>query len=196
MGSGFIDFPPTLTPIPNMEGAWHWNKPDVKFQNYDKVLLENIEIFLSPDSEYKGIDADQMKILSSTMRAAMIEALEPDYPVVTRIGSGVMIARIAITNVHLGKPKHQLGQYTPIGLLFGGIKKLAGKSRNLSLKNASVEAQMFDAQSGKRIAVRIDTKPLRSLTDDPDEMSWEAIEESMKVYGTVFRERVDLVRGK
>lgn len=196
LDSGFITASPTLTPIPKMKGAWNWNKPGVKFQNYNKVLLENIEIFISADSEYKGIDADQMKILSSLMRTAMIEALEPTYPVVNRVGPGVMVARIAITNVHLGKPKHQIGQYSPVGLLFGGIKKLAGKSRNLSLKNASVEAQMYDAKSGKRIAVRIDTKPLRSLTDEPDEMSWDAIEESMKVYGTVFRKRVDHVRGK
>ncbi len=207
MGSGFIDFPPTLTPMPEMTGVWYWNEPGVKFQNYNKILLDNIEIFIAPDSKYKGINADQMKVLSDGMRAAMINAMEPDYPIVTRPGPGVLVARIAITNVYLGKPKHRIGQYSPIGLVLGGVKKLAGAQKNFSIKNASVEAEMFDAQSGKRVAVRIDTRPLRSLDedsqrsedledfedpfDDPKELSWDSIEESLQVYGKRFRERVE-----
>jgi hypothetical protein len=194
--SGFIEESPVLVPISGMEGAWHWNKPGLQFKDYDKILLADIEIFIAPDSKYKGIDADQMKILADSMRAVMIEALEPDYPVVSQPGPGVMGARIAITNVHLGKPKHRLGQYTPIGLLASGAKKLAGKSKNLSLKDASVEAEMFNVQSGERLAVRIDTKPLRSMKGKPKKMSWESIEESMKVYGNRFRDRVEKVHAE
>ena len=123
------------------------------------------------------------------MRAAMIEALEPAYPVVSKPGPGVLRLRLAITNVYLGKPKHKFGQYTPIGLVASGVKKAKGKSKkNYSLQNASVEAEMFDSQSGERLAVRIDTKPVKvsEITkkkawgeDDEEEeqktakMSWE-----------------------
>jgi hypothetical protein len=54
---------------------------------------------------------------------------------------------------------------------------------------------MFDFEIGERVAVRVDTSPLRSLNEDPDELTWEAIEESLKVYGKIFRERVDQVGG-
>jgi hypothetical protein len=193
--SDFIERPPAMEPIPDMQGAWHWNKPGVDFKSYDKALLTDILIFIAPDSEFKGIDADQMKILSDSMRAVMIEALEPDTPVVSKAGPGVILLRIAITNVHLGKPKHRVGQYLPIGLAVSGIKKLAGKSKNLSLKDASVEAEMFDPQTGERLAVRIDTNPLRSATgDESEEMSWETIEESLNVYGNRFRDRAALFR--
>ena len=192
--SDFIEEPPVMKPIPDMPGAWHWNKPGVDFKNYDKALLTYIEIFIAPDSKYKGIDADQMKILSDSMRAVMTEALEPDTPVVSKAGPGVIILRIAITNVHLGKPERRVREYLPIGLAVSGIKKLAGKSKNLSLKDASVEAEMFDPQTGDRLAVRIDTKPLRNMSDESEEMSWETIEESLKVYGNRFRDRADLFR--
>jgi hypothetical protein len=132
--TSFIDEPPAMEPIPDMQGAWHWNKPGVNFKSYDKALLTHIEIFIAPDSKYKGIDADQMKILSDSMRAVMTDALEPDTPVVSKAGPGVIILRLAITNVHLGKPKHQFGQYLPIGLAVSGIRNLAGKSRNLYFK--------------------------------------------------------------
>lgn len=196
--SGFIDPSVELVPIPNMEGAWHWNKPGLQFKDYNKILLGRIEIFIAPDSKYKGIDADQMKILVDSMRAVMIEALEPDYPVVSIAGPGVMGARIAITNLYLGKPKHKFGQYSPIGLLASGAKKITGKSKpkNFTLKEASVEAVMFDSLTGERMAVRLDTKPLRSIDGKSKELSWEAIEASLRVYGKRFRERVEQVRGE
>jgi len=55
---------------------------------------------------------------------------------------------------------------------------------------------MFDFEIGERIAVRTDTRPLRSLNEDPKELSWETIEESLKVYGKRFRERVGQTLGK
>jgi len=208
--SGFISGSPAMTPMPEMTGVWYWNEPGVKFHEYNKLLLDNVEIFIAPDSKYKGFDADQMKILADSMRAVMIHAMEPDYPVVTRPGPGVLVARLAITNVYLGKPPLRLRHYTPIGLVVGGVKKLAGVQKNFSIKNASVEAELFDGQSGKRVAVRIDTRPLRSLdedpqstgetedfeewSDDPKELSWDSIEESLQVYGKRFRQRVEQAR--
>ena len=210
LGSGFISGSPEMTPMPDMTGVWYWNAPGVKFQNYNKLLLDNVEIFIAPDSKYKGYDADQMKVLADSMRAVMIHAMEPDYPVVSRPGPGVMVARLAITNVYLGKPPFRLREYTPIGLVIGGVKKLAGVQKNFSIKNASVEAELFDGQSGKRVAVRIDTRPIRSLDedseipedledfedplDDPKELSWDSIEESLQVYGERFRKRVEQAR--
>jgi hypothetical protein len=129
-----------------------------------------------------------MKALTDSMRAVFIAALEPDYNVVSQMGPGVLVVRIAITNVYLDKPKHKFGQFTPIGLLASGVKKIAGKPKNFSIKNASVETEVFDFEIGERIAVRADMRPLRSLNEDPKELTWEAIEESFKVYGKRFRE--------
>ena len=128
--SDFVMSPaPEMKPIPNMEGAWYWNKPGLEFNKYDKILLDDIEIFLAPDSKYTGINASQMKALADSMRAVMIAALEPDYPVVSKAGPGVIVARIAITNVYLDKPKHKFGQYSPIGLLASGVKKSPGNQK-------------------------------------------------------------------
>ena len=51
--SGFISGSPAMTPMPEMTGVWYWNEPGVKFQNYNKLLLDNVEIFIAPDSKYK-----------------------------------------------------------------------------------------------------------------------------------------------
>ena len=208
--SGFISDAPTMKPMPEMAGVWYWNTPGVKFSNYNRLLLENVEIFIAPDSKYKGYDADQMKVLADTMRAVMTHAMEPDFPVVTRRGPGVLVARLAITNVYLGKPPFRLRHFTPVGLVVGGVKKLAGVPKNFSIKNASVESELFDGQSGKRVGVRIDTRPIRSLDedseipedledfedplDDPKELSWDSIEESLQFWGKRFREKLEIER--
>ena len=194
-GSGFVENPPSLTPILGMYGAWAWDKASFQKQNYDKIVLDSIEIWLSPDSKYKGIDADQMKVLADSMRAVMIEAMDPDYPVVSQAGAGVLRARLAITNVHLQKPKHRLGQYTPLGFAVTGLRKLAGKSKNISLKTAMVELEMLDSISGERLGVRMDTTPIRTK-EEPKEMTWKVIEASLKVYSELFRAGMDRAHGK
>lgn len=215
--SGFIDKLPSLKSIPGLEGTWGWDKPGFQLKNYDKIYLDPIEVWVAPDSKYKGLNPDHLKTLTDTMRAALIEALEPDYPVVSRPGPGVLRVRLAITNVYLGKPKHRFGQYTPIGLLASGVKKATGKSKkNFTLKNASVEAEMFDSQNGERLSVRIDTKPVKvtekkkKVTEEEEEddewgepqskkaakMSWETVVESMRFYSKHFRARLDQGRAK
>ena len=211
-GSGFIDNLPSLNSIRGVEGGWGWDNSSFQQKNYNKIYLDPIEIFIASDSKYKGLNPDHMKTLTDTMRAALIESLEPDYPVVSKPGPGVLRVRFAITNVYLGKPKHKFGQYTPIGLIASGVKKAKGTSKkNYSLQNASVEAEIFDSQSGERLAVRIDTKPIKVSEqtkkqawgdDDEDEkqkaakMSWEAVVESMRFYSEHFRARLDKGRAK
>ncbi len=211
-GSGFIDKLPSLKSIPGLEGTWGWDSSGFQQKNYNKIYLDPIEIFIAPDSKYKGLNPDHLKTLTDTMRAALIEALDPDYPVVSKPGPGVLRLRLAITNVYLGKPKHKFGQYTPIGLIASGVKKAKGTSKkNYSLQNASVESEMFDSQSGERLAVRIDTKPIKvseqtkknAWGDDDEEgeqkaakMSWETVVESMRFYSEHFRKRMDKAHGK
>ncbi len=100
--SDFIMSPaPEMKPMPEMEGVWYWNKPGLDLRKYDKFVLEDFEIFLASDSKYKGINADQMKAITDSMRAVLIAALEPDYHVVSQSGPGVLVARVSITNVYL-----------------------------------------------------------------------------------------------
>lgn len=195
-GSGFIDAPPILESVPGMKGTWGWDKSGFKPKAYNKFFLDPVEIWLAPDSKYKGIDANEMKILADSMREILVEALEPDYPVVSKAGPGVLRIRIAITNVHLKKKRLRVLDFTPVGLTVNAVKKLAGKQKRILLMDASVEAEMLDSLSAERLSVRIDNKPLKSLGKDSKKMSWELIGEALSVYGKKFRERIEQGRGK
>ena len=115
--SGFIDNMPPLTPDPERPGAMIWQKPDLNRAAYTRVMGEPITIFISPDSEYKGLDADELKALTHGFQEAMIMTVEPEIPVVHKPGPGVAYVRAALTNVKLAKKKRGLLGYTPVGLV-------------------------------------------------------------------------------
>jgi hypothetical protein len=189
--SGFLDDPPVLKPVAEMKGAWGWDSAEQSLKNYNKILLDPVEIWIAPYSEYKGIDADKIKMLADSMRAVLVDELEPAYPVVSKGGPGVLRIRIALTDVYLKKKKRSLFSYTPIGLVASGVKSLAGKPKNISLVETSVEMEAIDMETNERIAVRLDQRPLRTDGSDAEKMSWEAIQESFRFYGKRVRERLD-----
>ena len=188
--SGFLFEPPVLE-FSGIEGVWGWDSKENSLKNYNKILLDPVEIWIAPYSEYKGIEPDKMKALADSMRAVLIEQLEPAYPVVSKGGPGVLCIRIALTDVYLKKKKSGLFSDTPIGLVAGGVKTLAGKPRNISLVDASVEMEAIDSQTNKLIVVRFDQRPFSADKTDAEKMSWEAIQETFRFYGKRIRERLD-----
>ncbi len=103
--SGFIENYPAFEADKDQKGAKIYRKPGTKLNAYTKILIDPIEIWYADDSKYKGISPEDMKALVDVFRAALVEALEPDYPVVSKPGAGVLGLRLAITNVHAKKKK-------------------------------------------------------------------------------------------
>ena len=192
----FIADPPTLEPVPGIKGSWGWEDPDVKLGSYDKLLLTDIEIFLAPDSPYKGIDTRQMAAVTATFRAVLTSVLEPEYPLVSQPGQGVAQLSLAITNVQISKRKKNLLQYTPVGLALGGVRQLADALNNISLTDASVEAEFTDSVSGERIGVRVAEEPFAQAGVDESDMSWSALESAFEFYAKKVKEHFDERHGK
>lgn len=79
-------------------------KPGIDRGSYRKVIIEPITVFVSPDSEYKGLEAADLQAIADGFREAMSKALAPDVAVVTEHGPGVLRMRAALSNVMLKKP--------------------------------------------------------------------------------------------
>ena len=132
-----------------------------------------------------------MAALTATLRAVLTEKLEPDFPLVSQTGPGVMRMSLAITNVKLSKRKKRLINYTPVGLVIGGLRRLTDAFANLSLEGAHVEAEFTDTQSGERIAVRVATNPFAQSNIGEDELSWDALEAAFGFYASEIRKTLD-----
>lgn len=190
--SGFLQDYPQFEPDKEKKGAMIYRKPGVEVKTYTKILIDPIEIWLAPDSEYKGIEPDEMKALADAFRQALVQALEPEYPVVSKPGPGVLGIRLAITNVHMKKKKRGLLGYTPVGLVVTTGMAMAGK--NISLQNATIEGELLDAQTNERLSALIDSQP-DVEAKAKEKMTWEGIESTLKYYATRLRQRLDAERG-
>jgi uncharacterized protein DUF3313 len=193
--SGFIENYPAFEADKDQKGAEIYRKPGTKLNEYTKIMIDPIEIWYADDSKYKGITPEAMKALSDAFRAAIVEALEPDYPVVSKPGAGVLGLRLAITNIYVKKKRRGLLGYTPVGIVAVAAKK-AVMGQSISLVNATIEVEMLDAGSNERLGVLIDSGP--HAPDDKKEKltSWEEVEAVLQFYAKRFRTRMDAEHGR
>jgi hypothetical protein len=159
-------------------------------------MIDPMEIWYAPDSKYKGIKPDELKALADAFRESLVSALEPTYPVVSKPGPDVLRLRIAVTNVYVKKKKKRLLSFTPIGLVVTGAQALAGK--NISLVDATIEAEMLDSQSNERLGVLIDRQSDSAEKKKKKKMktSWENVQKTLQFYAERFRSRMDAEHGK
>jgi hypothetical protein len=187
--SSFIDNMPELAPDPDRAGAMMWQKPGLDRTAYTRLMVEPLTIFISPDSEYQGLDADELKALADTFREVVTKTLEPEIPVVSERGEGVLYLRAAITNVKVAKKKRGLLGYTPIGLVVGAVKTAAA-GPSVSLRDAVLEIDMLDSTTGERLGVLVDSAPKGAAS----ELSWDAIAKTMGYYVERFKARMQAAK--
>ena len=173
--SGFLDDYGILKPNAEVKGDYNYRKEGVTISKYPNVIIEPLEIWLDPESTYKGVSPDMLKEMTEEFRNIMIKNLVGTVNWVFEPGEGVMSLRIAITNVYAKKPKKSILSYTPIGLVAGGVKKAAGK--NYSLTNAVMEGEMSDSVTGELLGALMATQFGKVERKKKDKVTWDGITE-------------------
>jgi hypothetical protein len=160
--SGFLSNYELLKPIEGGDGAQAWRSQDVDWKKYDKVLIERIQVFIKPDSENKGIDPTDLKMLTDYFYQALVKELEPTTQIVDKAGPDVIGLRIAIVN--LVPTKYALsiaGTLTPYAFVAEAASgpasgRPAGSTPYLG--ETGIEAQVLDGGSGRVLAEFADNR--------------------------------------
>jgi hypothetical protein len=190
----FLDNPEQLQPMAGVavdriyltEGTFE------RFRNYNAVIIEQPEIFLHPDSNYKGIKPDALKRLADDFASSVIAELEGAYEITDEAGPNVLWVRWALTNVHL---KHQWSKnplsYTPVGAVKDAVQKSLRDdiTKKVALKGVVLEVELLDSQTGKRLAAAVESRHRR---DEPT--SWPELEKMMRAFGKLLKCRLDNAR--
>jgi hypothetical protein len=153
--SGFLDgYYKNMTPAPGLEGSWmRWVKPGADFNKYNKLMLDGVVFYLSPDSQDKGIDPDIMKDLADTFNHDMVNAVKDKYPLVAEPGPDVMRIKFALTGIKQSRPVLS-GATTiiPAGLAISVIRKETTGAWSGSGATGS-EVMVIDSITNEVIAV-------------------------------------------
>jgi len=175
--SGFLKHYPNLKPDPKFKGAHKWKNPKVDMGKYNKGMIAPLEVWLSPDSKIKGFSADQIKVLDETYRAIITDVLEPDFPLVSKPGKGVLLLRLALTNVKVKEREKNVSSWTPVGLLLRGVDAAGNAGINhLDLQQAVFEGQVVDSMTGEVVGVRMAT----GVGLGGKEMHWEGLKDFIR----------------
>ncbi|MFK4446321.1 hypothetical protein ABH944_006602 [Caballeronia udeis] len=130
-----------LTPVVQFPGTTGYIAPDYDARRamLHSVYIPPIEIFLAPDSPYKGIEPEQMAELTTAFSNALRENVLKTANVVDTPQPDSMILHIALTDVRLTRRSLRLRDLTPIGAAIDGAKRVAGVSK-VSLTTLTVQA--------------------------------------------------------
>jgi hypothetical protein len=130
-----------LVPVVQFPGTTGYIAPDYDTRRaaLHSVYLAPIEIFLAPDSPYKGIEPTQMAALTSAFADILRDEVLNNANVVDTPQPDSMVVQIALTDVRLAKRSFRPRDITPVGIVINGVKRVAGISK-VSLTTMTVQA--------------------------------------------------------
>ena len=127
-----------------------WASPRFTQANYQKVLLEPISFYPSPQASDK-VSMDALNEIRNYMDSAMRKALASAVSLTDAPGPGVARIRPAITAAAVAGVQLKAYQYVPVALAFTAVKETSGGSnRDVTL---FVESEVTNSVSGEPLAL-------------------------------------------
>jgi hypothetical protein len=169
--SGFLSDYARLKPAPWSDGIECWREPSLDAKKYNKVLIARMTVTLKPGQE-QGIDPTDLKTLTDYFHASLVKALKPQMQVVDKSGPGVVVMRIALTNLVPTKVAESVtGTVVPYAFIAeAGSGVATGRPAGSTpyLGETGMEMQFQDGASGKILAECRDTEIGRKYAADMD----------------------------
>jgi len=141
--SGFLDDYSMLKVDKNEEGAFFYRNDSFYLYEYNRVLIEPVEIYFHPDSGEDVISKADLKKIRVKFYMALANAVKDRYPLVNFSGEGVLRIRTAITNVKTSRP-----------ITSRDVQENLRTS--LLVEEAYIEAEFLDSVTGKQLAALVD----------------------------------------
>jgi hypothetical protein len=173
--SGFLSDYARLKPVAALDGIECWRDTALNPKQFDKVLVSRIVVSLAPpkgqkEGEVKLIDPSDLKTLTDYFHAVLVKALKPQMQVVDKAGPGVVVIRVALTDLVPTTVTDSLaGTLIPYGFVAeAGSGVATGRPAGSTpyLGETGMEMQFRDGANGRIIAECRDTEIGRKYAAD------------------------------
>lgn len=187
--AGFLEgYYDKLTPGPEGGVKLRWVKPGVDFAQYNKVMLDSVVFFFADDSEYQGMDPQQLKELADNFNRQIVATLKDRYPVVADPGPDVIRVRFAVTDLKQSRPGiSAVTSVVPVGIGISLLKKGATDSWTGSGATGA-EFMALDTRTNEVIAA---AKDERSAGFTERFTKWGSAEEAFKFWAERIKAFLD-----
>ena len=192
--SGFFDDYSRLAPTEATGLDYMYTRPgwEEVVRETRTVVIPQPEIFLAPDSKYKGMKPDDMKALADAIRSGMFVALADGFQIADNPGPNTIVIRVALTNMYIKKKgRIPLIGYLPPAYIAGSVKRkwLNDFAKNILLTEAVVEMEILHSESGEILGQLVAELGDREVAEGF--ASWEDLQAATMVAGLRLRCRLD-----
>lgn len=158
---GFLTDYSKISKTKDSTGSYEYRDPNVDYKKYNKLLVDRIKIWFKDDSDYKGIDPDELKVLTDYFYEAISKAVGDVYPMVKEAGPNVMRLRIAVTDLVPNKPEASVTTlvipFLWVGEAGTGVAKNDTGS-TMFTGEATLEVEALDSVSSQQLVAHIETE--------------------------------------
>ncbi|HMD10010.1 MAG TPA: DUF3313 domain-containing protein [Candidatus Acidoferrum sp.] len=198
--SGFLgDYYLKLQPDPkNSDLLIYWKSEDV-LKNANKFILDPVLVYLLPEAQQRAIDPEQLAKLTQYFSKAIKEELTQSgtYQVVNKPGPGVMVLRLALTNVEPAGAKENAAlkgaETVATHAVAPGASLLIPR---VSVGKVSIEGEMVDSATGDVLVAFESSKSGRRFFGGLKAYEkWGDIDAAFRDWAKSFRERLDKAHG-
>ena len=149
---GFLTDYSRLQAMPGGGGMLCWRSAGANWKQYNKVMFERIQVYLSGGSS-KPVDPTDLKMLIDYFHSDLVKAIQPEAQVVNATGAGVLRVRIALTDlVPTNTTASLVGTAVPYGFVAEiGSGAATGRPAGSTpyLGQTGMEVQFLDGASGQ-----------------------------------------------
>ncbi len=124
-------------------GVW------TRLAKYNKIMVDQPEIWVDPDSEYRGTKPDNIKAIADLIRERLTERMiSRGYAVVDEPGPDVLYLRVALTDLYLKKEKRGIWAYTPAGAVVQmGADQVRDMMSKIDIIEMALQGELLDSQT-------------------------------------------------
>jgi len=115
--------------------------------NYDKIMIDQPEIWIDPDSKYRGTKPDNIKAIADLMRENLTaKVIDRGYEVVDEPGPDVLYIRVALTDLYLKKKRRGILGYTPVGAVAKlGVDAIRDMMKKIDIIEMAIQVEFQDS---------------------------------------------------
>ena len=166
---------------------------------YTKIMVDQPEIWLDKDSEYRGLKPDNAKLIADMIRGGLTEnVINRGYEVVEEPGPNVLYMRIALTDLYLKKKKRGFMSYTPVGALVQvGSDAIKDMMSKVDIIEMALQAELLDSQSAEvlgAIVIKRGARKDKKTGQKLVRMDFDEFRAVLREYGARFSCRLEYSR--
>lgn len=195
--SGWLETDYTkLKQSPEDPGAMVWLTTDEELGKYDKVMIDDVAIFVDPDlpEERERMNPDVINQMTTHFKQILTKEFSKDYEVVDKPGKGVVRMRTALTAVELNKKDLKVYQFVPVALVLTAATEAAGKRNRLAVVN--MEGIVQDSLTGKTLGMVVQQYASETSVQTAQEMTVKDALPVLEHWAQKAKKKFDRAHGK